>query len=319
MKDTVLVMLLEAEGDYISGQLVSRELGISRAAVWKYIQALKNEGYIIEGVPHRGYRLAASPDFLYPVELQHGLSTCLIGKEIHRYEFLTSTNEEARRLADEGAREGTVVIAEKQTAGKGRMGRSWFSPPGGVWLSLILRPDFQPLRAAGITLMGAVACAEALRETEGVEARIKWPNDILVDGGKVCGILTEMKADMDRMEYIVMGLGINANIDPRELRTVSPGACSLSAVVGHTVDRKQLTRVVLEKLEKYYLLFPEDTGPVLGAWKKMTCTLGRAVTLLEGDRRYTGNARDITPDGGLVLDLDSGEAKVFYSGEVTSG
>ncbi|HUL61720.1 MAG TPA: biotin--[acetyl-CoA-carboxylase] ligase, partial [Methanocella sp.] len=183
-KEEVLAVLRE-DGDYVSGEQIADRLGVSRAAVWKQVQALVREGYGIESHQHRGYRLVSVPDRLYAAEVRHGLQTRLVGRCVVHCDTTTSTNTVARQLAEDDAEEGTVVIAERQTRGKGRLGRLWVTEPGGAWLSVVLKPGIDPAHAASITLLAAVSVTKAVRKA-GVEAAIKWPNDVLVNGKKIC-------------------------------------------------------------------------------------------------------------------------------------
>ncbi|NLK01318.1 MAG: biotin--[acetyl-CoA-carboxylase] ligase, partial [Clostridia bacterium] len=211
MRARILGILQEGGSAYISGEKISEILGVSRSAVWKHIENLREEGYEIDSATKKGYKLISVPDILFPQEISPGLDTKRLGKSLRHFHVLDSTNEYARVLAEEGAKEGTVVIAEQQKKGRGRMDRPWFSPRGGIWFSVIFRPPFRPHRAPGITLVSTAAVTNALSIITGLEPLIKWPNDIYIEGRKVGGILTEMRAEMDRIHYIIQGIGINAN------------------------------------------------------------------------------------------------------------
>ena len=213
MRARILKLLRQQSQDYLSGEEISRQLAVSRTAVWKHIQELKNHGYEIEAHPRKGYRLKSRPDLLLPEEIRAGLATQLLGKQIVHFYDTSSTNNEAKRLAADDAIEGTIVVSEAQTLGRGRLNRGWFSPPGGgVWVSVILRPPFPPQEAPKCTLMAAVATVEAIREASGLNCGIKWPNDILWQGRKLVGILTEMSAEMDAINFVVLGIGINVSL-----------------------------------------------------------------------------------------------------------
>lgn len=329
MKQKVLSLLKEDE--YVSGEKISGILDISRTAVWKHIESLREEGYVIDSVPRRGYKVTLSPDFLYPGEIKKGLETQALGKEIHHFHQVDSTNRVAKDLAAEGAPEGTIVLAEEQSQGKGRMNRHWHSPPGGIWMSIILRPKLPPYQVQGITLVASVAVVEAIKEVTGLTPQIKWPNDIYIRGNKVCGILTEMQGEMDQVRNIVIGIGLNANNeandkesnnkDAKESKDTESerySAASLSMFFGEPVDRKELVRAILSWLEKFYFRYcSEGMEPLLELWRSNSFTLGMTIILSMGDKEFHGTAEDITAEGGLVLRDSQGNTKVFYSGEVT--
>lgn len=311
--------MLENRGEYISGQELSRYLHISRTAVWKHIKALEEKGYRIESRPGKGYCLQEVPDLLYPAELQRGLKTGYIGQAIEYYEEVDSTNKVARQLAERGRKEGTVVIAEKQTRGRGRLGRYWESPfKKGVWLSIILRPAIPPSAAPSITLLTAVAMARILRSEFDVDALIKWPNDIYIEGRKICGILTEMKADIDLIEYVILGVGLNVNFEPGDFPSeLRDKAVSLKMVLGRDVSRVKLVQSFFTKLERLYELFLKEGFTVIREqWIAMNMTLGQKVMVDAFDEVYQGVAVDITCDGGLVVETPRGKM-TFSSGEVT--
>ncbi len=318
MKQRVLSLLKAAPGTYISGEEISQVLGITRSAVWKHMEHLREEGYVIDSVSRKGYKILSAPDLLYPAEILEGLDTKVFGREIHHFHEVDSTNNFAKKLAEEGAPEGTVVLAEEQIGGRGRLERAWQAPPGGIWMTAVLRPDIQPYLAPSLTLVAAVAVVQAVKAVTGLDLLIKWPNDVYLEGGKVCGILTEMKAEMDKVHYIVIGIGLNVNIDLAEFQKAAPDAGSLSAVLHRPVDRKKMTRELLSRLEDNYLVFcREGMDPLLEEWRKHNFTLGRTVVLKQGDRVFTGMAEDITPEGALLLRDEQGNTRPFYSGEVT--
>ena len=234
MQTQILKFLKESEG-YVSGEEISRRCGMSRAAIWKYMQELRQEGFDVVAVPHLGYKLVATPDKLLPSEIQHGLRTQYLGKKIIYEDTVPSTMDVAFRLGMEGAVEGTLVCAEGQTKGKGRLGRQWSSPKGkGIYMSVILRPSLPPTEVAQLTLLAAVAVCEAIRRVSGVAARIKWPNDILVENRKLAGILTELSAETDRVRFVVIGIGINVNTS---LSVLPPQATSLKEEAQKKISR----------------------------------------------------------------------------------
>ena len=253
MDEEILRVFKTRSDEYISGEDLSSMLKVSRAAIWKHIEKLRKEGYRIDAVPNLGYKLVSLPDRMLSHELQWGLDTKIIGRRIFYYEKAESTNTLAYKFAQEGLEEGTVVVAEMQTKGKGRLGREWISPKGaGVYLSCILRPRILPLEVPKITLVSAVATVKAIREFSGLNASIRWPNDILVDHKKVCGILTEMKAEQDRVDFIIVGIGINVNTSTKELPAE---ASSLKEELGRSLSRVELGKIILNQLERYYMLF----------------------------------------------------------------
>lgn len=319
MKCKVLALLRSQQGP-VSGEEISVRLGVSRTAVWKHIQTLKEEGYKIISRPGTGYLLQEVPDLLLPGELAHYLSGSMFGKNIEYYPTLQSTNDHAKAIADQGVPEGTLVVAESQEQGKGRLGRFWFSPEGGgIYATVVLRPPLRPDQAPGFTLLAAVALAQAVLKETGLAPGIKWPNDLLLSGKKFCGILTEMKAEMDRIHYLVIGTGINVNVDiqlfPEEFRDT---ATSVKAILGQDVSRVRLLTAYLQTLENLYRIYLEQgLSPIIKEWKAWNVTLGQHVTLTSGNEVFCGRAVDIDDSGGLVVLGNNGERRTFQSGEVT--
>lgn len=317
-KEEVLTLLRLSRSGHVSGAALAAEMGVSRTAVWKHIKTLEREGYAIEAVPSKGYRLTASPDIIVAGDVKQGLGTKIIGKEILHYAEVASTNTLAMDLARTGAVDGTVVIAETQTGGKGRLGRTWASPAGNLYVSVVLRPAVPISKAPLITLMGAVAVASGLRRQCGVPAGIKWPNDILLSGKKVSGLLTEMSAEPDRIRHIVLGIGVNVNMDcralPPEVRRMST---TLAAAVGKRVDRTALLRTLLAELDLWYRRFLQNDGEVLAAWKELNVTLGHRVTVRGGGATQEGLAAGVDAEGRLMLKLDDGSLRQVAAGDVT--
>jgi BirA family transcriptional regulator, biotin operon repressor / biotin---[acetyl-CoA-carboxylase] ligase len=311
-EEAVLSFLAEADDEFVSGEAISDKLGLSRAAVWKHVNALRAQGYRIDAVPARGYRLVEIPDRLGPLELRPLLSTRDLGQTIHAYEELPSTNDRAKELAEEGALHGEVVIAESQTAGRGRRGRTWVSPPRkNLYLSAILRPDLPLQRVPEITLVASVALCEAIRAA-GVDASIKWPNDILCNGRKVAGILTEIAADPDRVQWVVVGAGVNLNATkedlPEELREI---ATSVAVERGDPVPRALFTAALLARLETWLDRQDEEGfAPVRARWRELSGTLGREVRVATGDGDLTGVAEDIDAAGALLVRTAAGVQRV---------
>ncbi len=321
--DQGLVAVLQVLRDAvnpISGERLAAQLGLSRAAVWKRIHRLKAQGYAIEGSPRRGYRLLAVPDKLLPGEVLQGLKTRRFTGPVHHFETLNSTNDLAKELAAQGAPEGTLVVAEAQTGGRGRLGREWESPPGvGVYASLVLRPLLPPMELPQITLTTAVAVVRAVRRVGGMAPGIKWPNDLLVNGKKLGGILTEMETESDRIRHVVVGLGLNVN-NPAFPPGLNATATSMALAAGRQFSRVELLKAWLEELETLYDRFlNQEFAEILEEWKGAAVTLGRAVTVRQGPREISGQALDVAPDGALLLRTASGEVVRVTSGEITPG
>ena len=317
-KDEILRLLRVSTTGYLSGAELAGKLGVSRTAVWKQIKALERDGFRIEAVPSKGYRLTASPDRIVPGEVTAGLGTLVVGREVVYRAEVVSTNTLAVELAQAGAADGTAVVAESQTGGKGRLGRTWVSPSGNLALSVILRPAIPTHQAPLVTLMGAVATALAVRDAAGVPAGIKWPNDILVNGRKVGGLLTELSAEPDRVRHLVLGIGINVNMD----RSVLPSGfrdrtTTLSAETGGKVDRTALLRKLLRQLDHWYRRLQEDAAAVREAWTGLNVTLGKRVAVSGAAGIIEGTARAIDAEGRLVLSLDSGSTVQVAAGDVT--
>lgn len=309
------------EKEYVSGEVLARKLKISRVAVWKQIQKLKDMGYKIISDQNLGYCLISHPDLLIPQEVQRGLSTTYIGKKIYYFPELESTNIAAKEKAlhrAEGMSEGTLIIAERQSAGKGRLGREWFSPAGGIWLSIILYPQLSPSYISRITLMTAVATVKALENYTLIKPQIKWPNDILINEKKVCGILTEMSAELDIINWVVVGIGVNVNIDYQRFpEDIQENTISLKEALGKEVLRVKLAQTFLQEFEKYYDKLKRKEFPsILREWKLYSHTLGRKIRVDMGERIITGEAVDINGEGALILKKEDGELIKIISGTI---
>ena len=317
-EELILGFLSEAEEDFTSGEVLSNKLGLSRTAVWKHVEALRGKGYRIEAIPARGYRLVEVPDRLTPLELSPHLATRELGQTVHYHETLGSTNERAFRMAHDGAEHGEVVVTEQQTAGKGRRGRAWVSPPGlNLYFSAILRPELPPQRAPELTLVAAVALTEVLREA-GAEAFIKWPNDVQIGGLKVAGILTELSAEPERVHFVVLGVGVNLNAQPEhfpeELRTT---ATSLAMALGHKVSRAPFAAALWLKLEQWLDLHLETGfGAIRQQWKELSSTLGQEVLVRTDRQEFRGVAEDIDPSGALLVRTADGRVERVLAGDV---
>jgi BirA family biotin operon repressor/biotin-[acetyl-CoA-carboxylase] ligase len=317
-EELVLSFLAEAADDYVSGEAISDKLGLTRAAVWKHVEALRSHGYRIDAVPARGYRLIEVPDKLTPLELRPLLNTHDVGQVLHWYEEIGSTNDRAKELAEEGAEHGEVVIAEAQTAGRGRRGRLWVSPARkNLYFSVILRPDLPPARAPELTLVASVALCDALRQA-GVQAGIKWPNDLLASERKIAGVLTELAAEADRVHWVVIGAGVNVNAReedfPEELRGE---ATSVLLERGQAAPRALFAAACLTALEEWLDRHAEGGfGAVRDAWRERSVTLGREVAVKADGREIVGTAEDIDEAGALLVRSRAGVERIL-AGDVT--
>ena len=318
MKEKILKILTQAN-DYISGQALCNELNVSRTAIWKYMNQLKEDGYEIEAVTNRGYRLKNRPDVLYANEIKSKLNTLSWAREIYYYDEVDSTNNVAKKLAEDGAPHGTLVITEMQTAGKGRRGRNWSSPKGsGIWMTFILRPQIGPDRASMLTLVSAMAVQKAIEKETGLKAVIKWPNDIVVNGKKVCGMLTEMSAELEWINYVVVGIGINANTKkfPEEIADV---ATSLSIELGRDITRSNLVAGFGAAFEGYYDRFIKngDMSDLMDEYNKNLANLDNKVKILDPKGEYTGISKGINKEGELLVTDEDGNERIVRSGEVS--
>lgn len=314
-QDAVLTLLREKNDSHLSGEEISRKLGVTRAAIWKDIRGLRALGYVIEAQPSRGYRLASVPDKMFADEISHGLKTKLIGKRILSFDEIDSTNDTAYRLAGQGAIEGTCVFAEFQKKGRGRLGRSWLAPKGeNLLFSIVLRPVLTPAETAKITLTAAVSVVKAIATITGKTLGIKWPNDVYAGDRKVCGILTEMSAEADRVKFAVVGIGVNVNADRRELPDT---ATSLKAVAKAPVSRMALARKILEQFETEYRMLKDGRFEAIAReWEEFSVTSGRRVTATVLGRKLQGQAVGIDADGALWIRKDNGLQERVTAGDV---
>jgi len=307
--------LLRKEKGYISGEEISEVLQITRSAVWKHIEELRKLGYQIEAIPHLGYRLVSPPDRILPQEILWELKTKVMGRRIFCFETVDSTMDIAYDLGMKNFPEGTLVCSETQKKGRGRMGRDWFSPKyKGLYFSLLLRPNILPQQAPQLTLLSAVAVREAIVRIVELECLIKWPNDILIEGKKVGGILTEMQAETDEIKFVIVGIGVNVNTE----KSLLPyKATSLKEEKGKRISRVDLLKEILQQMEKYYLLFKEKGFlPIAEEWKKHSNMLGHPVKIISHHRTIEGEAIDLDIDGALLVRKDSGFIERVFSGDV---
>lgn len=317
MKTRILSALYRAEG-YVSGQELCEQFGVSRTAVWKAINQLKKEGYEIEAVQNRGYHIVSAPDVLSENELRSIRKTRWIGENIYYYDVTDSTNLRANRLAEEGAPHGTLVVADAQEAGRGRRGRAWDSVGGiSIYMTLLLKPDIDSANASMLTLVAAMAVSEGIRRVTGLDAKIKWPNDIVVNGKKVCGILTEMSAQMDYVNHIVIGIGINVHNEsfPEEIAST---ATSLLIESGKRWNRAELIEAVWEAFEDYYEVYlaTQDLKGLRNGYDALLVNKGQCVRVLDPKEPFEGVAQGVTDRGELIVDTWESR-KLVSSGEVS--
>lgn len=320
MRKKILELLRKSGERPLSGEEISRQLEVSRTAIWKHIQTLKNEGYDIESVPKKGYILKESPNRLFPQEILSRLQTRWLGHNICYRDSIDSTNTLAKGLANEGCPNGLVVVAEEQGAGKGRLSRGWISPYAkGIWFSVVLKPPFLPQEASKCTLLAAVAVVKAVNKIAGVHAAIKWPNDILLMGRKLVGILTEMNAEFGHINYVVIGTGINTNATPDDYpENVKDIAVSVADAATEQFTRVDLLCDILKNMEDLYeKALLDGFAPILEEWRKYSCTLGQEVKVMAPDCTYFGKAEDIDEDGLLIVRKVDGTLEKVMAGDVS--
>jgi BirA family biotin operon repressor/biotin-[acetyl-CoA-carboxylase] ligase len=313
-----ILRLLQKKDKYVSGEKISSELGITRAAVWKKINMLRLKGFIIEALPSKGYRLIRSPDL--SVDEIDAQVRGEYWKKILLYESVDSTNERATSLSiKDGNDSGTVIIADRQEKGRGRLGRTWISPPGvNIYMSIILKPEIEPKDATLLTVLASVACTVALRKTSGIKVSIKWPNDLMFSEKKIGGILTEVRSEPDKIKIAIVGIGINVNIEkkdfPSEIRSI---ATSIKAETGEFHSRSRLIIQILKEIEGWHMTFKKSGRRVLlKKCRQLSSTIGRKVRVTIGEKTVSGLAEDIDDEGMLILTLQSGGSKRISSGDV---
>jgi len=321
IRDELLIELKNAT-DWKSGEQLSRQMSMTRSAVWKHMVKLKEEGYNIESSPKKGYRLA-DDDLIIPSEFRKALRGDLfIPSEIVFLRNTVSTNVEARRLAENGAPEGTLVIAEAQDSGKGRRGRQWFSPAGlGLYFSFILRPGMAPAEAARLTLLMSVSAAEVINDKTGLPVRIKWPNDILINGKKAAGILAEISTELDSINYMIIGVGVNVNIPhssssgfPAELKKT---ATSVLIETGRKFSRAALLKCILMDFEhRYSAALQDGFQSALRRWRELSGIIGKKIKIETAGGTITGTVVELDRDGALVLRDNEGTLRRFLSGDI---
>ena len=319
--DAKILSALRAHPDGVSGAQLAEQLDISRAAIWARMDELRKVGYDIEASPHFGYKLVSSPDALHADDLRArlGASTKIVGRDIQVFEQTTSTNDVVEKLARDGVKEGYVVFAESQTKGRGRLGRVWQSPTHkGLWFSVLLRPNLRPQETTQLTVISATSLRRAIKTVTGLSAEIKWPNDLLLRGKKVAGILTELSAEVDRVRHIIIGIGVDLNQDanefPGELRQI---ATSLKLEAGEEISRAELATAVLRELDVDYARICSGKFPeVADEWEAACVTIGKNVTVHVGDRKFRGRAESLDDDGALLVRTEHGHLERIIGGDV---
>lgn len=317
----ILSALRSAESGGVSGAELAQQIGISRAAVWARIEELRQLGFEIEASPHLGYRLLDEPDLLLADDLLARLGrTKVIGRDIRVFAKTSSTNDVIEKLARDGVKEGVVVFAESQTKGRGRLGRQWVSPARkGLWFSVLLRPDLRPQETTQLTVAAATALWRAIHEQTGLQPEIKWPNDILIQGRKTAGILTELSAELDHVKYVILGLGLDVNMTATEFPAdLRKSATSLRIESGKPVLRAELATAILRELDRDYArVCAGRFAAVADEWEEHCTTLGRSVSIHVGDRRIRGHAESLDEDGALLVRTEHGHLERIIGGDVT--
>ncbi|MGG4491933.1 biotin--[acetyl-CoA-carboxylase] ligase [Metabacillus idriensis] len=319
LRTRLLQAFSEAEGEFLSGQKLSETLGCSRTAVWKHIEDLRSEGYELEAVRKRGYRITQKPDKISGNEIQLGLKTEFMGRHIHFEEVVSSTQKIAHSLAGDGAEEGTIVVADQQTGGRGRLARAWYSPKQtGIWMSMILRPKIPINKTPQLTLLTAVALIQAIEEVTGLTPEIKWPNDIMINGKKIVGILTELQAEADRVHSVIIGVGMNVNhtLDqfPEELQAI---ATSIAEETGEPADRAQVIQAIMKNFEKLYTSYLiHGFKPVKLLWESYAISLNKALIARTLHGTIRGRAIGIDDEGVLLLETAEGKIEKIYSADI---
>ncbi|MCI5951515.1 MAG: biotin--[acetyl-CoA-carboxylase] ligase [Anaerostipes sp.] len=316
---TEILKALKNSDTYLSGEQLSQKFGVSRTAIWKYIKQLREEGYEIESVTRRGYRLLQTADRITASEILSRNQASWVGKSIEYFEVTDSTNQRIYDFAEKGREEGLLAVAEEQTGGKGRRGRSWVSPPGtGIWMSLLLRPKVEPQKASMVTIVAALAMTKAMEKITGMEIRIKWPNDVVLNGKKVCGILTEMSAELEEIHYIIVGIGINANTEsfPEDIQD---RATSIYLESGKKVERAAFIAEFCVQFEQYYERFLEmgNLAFLKEEYESYLINIGREVKIIKKKEERVRKALGINELGELIVAKSDGTTEIIFSGEVS--
>ena len=323
MKTEILRKLRNSE-EYVSGQSICNELGVSRTAIWKVINQLKEEGYVFDAVQNKGYKISSYPDVITKSEIESQLDDKNIIKKIQFFEEIDSTNTQAKLYAEQGEESGTLFVAEKQNGGRGRRGHNWISPAGsGIWMTLLLRPDIEPVNASMLTIVSAMAVTSAIKREANeqgvdIECQIKWPNDVVVNKKKMCGILTEMSAQMEAVNYVVIGIGINVNTTHFD-DEIKATASSLDVETGKHFKRSRIIVFFAEEFTKYYNIFMEkqNLSGLKDDYNKMLANKDNIVKIINKEETFTGTALGINDKGELEVVKEDGSHTMIVSGEVS--
>jgi BirA family transcriptional regulator, biotin operon repressor / biotin---[acetyl-CoA-carboxylase] ligase len=318
-RDSILDLFRTQKDAYLSGQEISDKLNISRAAVWKQIKALRELGFTIDAKHSQGYRLVDAPDLLLSADVVHGLNTKIVGGKVISVQEIGSTNSRIRELAEQGAQEGTVLISDRQSAGRGRLGRRWESPSGvNLYCSILLKPQMPVQQAPQLTFLSAVAATETLNQVCHLSANVKWPNDILVKGAKISGLLNEMNAETEQIHYVILGIGINLNMTAEQFpQELNYPATSALIETGTPVDRILFLQTFLEKLDQYYLEFiQQGFAPIRKRWENLCNIMNQKVAVVQQSHTITGTVVGIDFDGALQVQCDDGQIERILAGDV---
>ncbi|KJJ85218.1 biotin operon repressor/biotin--[acetyl-CoA-carboxylase] synthetase [Candidatus Omnitrophus magneticus] len=314
IKQNILRFFEKSRGNYISGEEISNNLGMSRANIWKHINALRQEGYMIDAVPNIGYKLLMIPDKLQGYEIKNGLETSTMGQHIYYYDYITSTNDKAYELAENGAKEGTIIVAETQSGGKARLERKWISPLGGIYMSIILRPVVNIEEIPAVTLVSALSVSKTITSLYNLKAEIKWPNDIFINSQKICGILAEMKGHVDKVDFVILGIGININTAINDL---PPNSTSIKTLTKNIANRVIFAREFLKQFESDYTQFiNEGFKSLKNECAELSTLIGKKVNIKMHNTILSGLALGIDDKGALIIKNELGDMKRVLSGDV---
>ena len=311
-------MLLRESGDYVSGDLIAAKLHVSRTAVWKYVNHLERLGYLFQKSKGKGYRITGTPDKLYAWEIDRHLRTDVTGRKVVHRETVDSTNAFAFKLALSGEPEGACVVAESQDAGKGRLGRKWFSPVGkNLYISVVLRPHIHPSSVYPITFLSSLAVYDTIGELTGIRPSLKWPNDVLINGKKVCGTLIELSTEADMVRFVIVGIGFNINMQRSEIdEEIINKATSLSIETKKIYERALVCGILLNHLEEHYRYFRQyGAQGICGVWEERAAIKGKTLEINQMGESYRGVVEGIDLDGAMLLNMD-GKVKKIIAGDV---
>ena len=308
------LLRLLSDGAFISSETIANDLNITQDVISKKIKSLQKQGYKIEYVKNKGYSLISNPDILIPEEITTGLDTDIIGKDVFYFKSISSTNIYAKQIADKGIKEGVVIVADIQTHGRGRKNRAWLSPFGGLWFSVVLRPKIHPERGMFVTMVASIAIVQAIKEITGLKPVIKWPNDILINGKKICGILTEIDFKKNTINYAIVGIGINVNNEIND--EIKKIASSISIENGSVISRTKFLKYILKYFDvNYKKLIIDDFKTIKKLWSSYAKIIGKAVEIKDNGTTVSGIISDIDENGYLILRNKNNIHRIF-NGEI---